>query len=211
MRNLPKQLQNGLVMWLDSNGKDLSGNWNNWTLVNAPTKVRRLQNDGLSYNGTSQYTTFPQTVNWNSTLTFSVWIWQATANGALFWKFASAEWDMLCRLDFTNKTLTWDYKNSSFVWSSLTTSIQSFDTSKYFLATFVRESDGTRKIYINSVLKASGWAWTTQNTLSSTVNFHRTWAPGPEYLPWKTISPMLWNRALSAKEVEALYYATYIK
>ena len=77
--NLPGVLQKGLVMWLNGAGNDLSGNRNNGTLVNAPNKVRRLQNEGLTYNGTSQYMTIPQIVNWNSTLTFSMWI-NPTAN-----------------------------------------------------------------------------------------------------------------------------------
>lgn len=209
-RNLPKWLQSWLVMWLNSSGIDVSGNWNNGTLVNSPTKVRRLQNDGLSYNGSSQYTTFPQIVNWNSTLTFSLWIWPTTANWALFGKFGS-EWDMLSRVDFTNKTITWDYKSSSLAWSFTITPNSSFDNSKYFLATFVRESDWTRRIYINGILVVSNWAGTTQASNSTTVNLHRTWAPSPEYLIWKTINPMLWNRALSAKEIELLRVSTFIK
>lgn len=76
MRTLPKVLQEGLVLWLDSNGKDLSWNGNNGTLVNTPTKIRRLQNDGLSYNGSSQSITFP---NINSITGFSAWIYP-TAN-----------------------------------------------------------------------------------------------------------------------------------
>jgi hypothetical protein len=216
MKNLPKNLQNGLVLWLDwkvdgTTALDASGLANNGTTVGSPTTQRVVQNNGFVFNGSSQYMTIPSTmVNLNSTFTFNIWI-KPISNWAIISKFLS-EWDMLSRFDNTNKTITFDYKNSSLTWSLLTTPNNSIESAVYSMVTYVRNSAWVRFIYINGILKASGWGWDTATNNASIfyLNVTNTGTPS-EYLNSINLNTQFYTRDLSATEIQQLHKATYIK
>lgn len=205
-RNIPKILQNGLVMWLDWAGKDLSGNGNNWTLVNTPTKVRRLQNDGLSYNGSSQRTTFTAPTLW-TTLTLSFWLsYDGAGTGeqqsVMLWG-TSGNKATCVRLSGGNL----QYLNSNFsawVWGAFT-----FTTGKLYHIVVVMDASGGR-MYKDTVQWASDAGTTTlAGTQWSAIASNGNAAQ--DYWNGKIINPMVWNRALSATEIDLLHKSTFIK
>jgi len=220
-RNIPKQLQNWLVLWLDSNGKDLSGNWNNGTLVNSPTKVRVLQNDGLSYNGSTQYINTNFSALSTNSFTLNTWFKTSTAqvNGLLFWTYSASttvffwqdtNWDWLHKLSFY-------LRDSNGVQTAQDSTCNSnvMNDGKYHMATLsVNRSDNIVTQYFD---------WVLTNTISKTFTWNFTnwytrlvwwynWSGWqlPDYT-WYCINPMIWNRALSQTEIEMLYISTFIK
>lgn len=212
-RNLVKQLQNGLVLWLDSNGKDLSGNGNNGTLVNAPVKQRVLQNDGLTYNGTSQYVSVPDATQLRlTTLTLSAWI--------------TISWTNSIEQNPIRKDTPWTRHLWGFTiptWTNISAQVYNgtnYITTAHTLRVWVPThatmvitgSSGTVSLYINWVLVGSPvviWAFTAPTT-QLTIGSAYDWTLVGNYFNWKIINPMLWNRALSAQEIQMLHKATFI-
>lgn len=76
-------LQKGLVGWwkLDGNAKDSTPYGNDGTLVGGPTGStdrHGISNSAMSFNGTSQYITFPASGLPTSAITVSLWVNQST-------------------------------------------------------------------------------------------------------------------------------------
>ena len=218
-RQLPTILKQWLVLWLDSAGHDLSWNWNTGTLVNTPTKVRVLQNDWLSYNGSSQYITIPDANSldfWTWDFTINIWADKvssvASNNETYFSKMTdswswSATWINLWlnwaaspQLSFS----TWEANANTIVWYTI------YWSWAWKMITAIK-SWTNLDLYINW-FKVATTSWTVRNVNTTTAaNVWRyTWDWTWLY-SWKSINPMLWNRALSAKEIEMLYYSTFIK
>lgn len=208
--NILKQLQSGLVMWLDWNGKDLSGNSNNGTLTNAPTKVRRLQNDGLSYNGTNQYITLPAwlVTGWTNTFTFSAWIKfldASVAQSIFMWGDASTG----CWIYFSSGSLRFSniwggnqlnlaYTITTWVWTHFTWTTDSNGVRLYKNGTLLSSNAGT-----------ANWSATTSTTGVGWQIYGGIIQAGA-YMNGSIMNPILWNRTLSAKEIAMLYISTYI-
>lgn len=215
-RNLPKQLQVGLIGWWDSNGKNLVSISNNATITGTPSKIRVLQNDGNLYNSTANYGNCG-TLGTLTEATFNVWINVPTIA-------ANYTGVLACYNDSSPSTSVWEIviANSAwslmFQWFSLSgatfNAINSWllSLNKWYMATLVIQN-GWTKFYIDSNL-----IWTNTNTGINFSNF----ATMPITLgtdngngsrPWnnKNINSMVYNRALPAKEVEMLYYSTFIK
>lgn len=204
-KNLPKQLQNGLVLWLDGAGKDLSGNANNGTLINSPTKVRVLQNDGLTYNGSNQYitTSLPAAM---TTMTDSVWINTNGGNTMIVSDDQSNNRNGCMYFSAGNNTLNYIFNNgSSYINVASTITLTN---NVWYNAVGVYDGSAIR-IYINGVLNNSTAAsWTPQNVWAY---YQLAAQAGITNFNWKIINPMRWNRALSTKEIEMLYVSTFIK
>ena len=191
---------------LDSNGNDLSWNGNTGTLVNAPTKVRRLQNDGLTYNGTTQYQNIPLT----GTTAVTISLWAKKVSGSNF---------VLIRKDTVwTRHLYWmsngtgdELKLGVYNWTfyEVTSSLAPAEWFVHFAMT-VSWSSWTCIAYKNgvSVGSISVWAFTAP---SSDVYIARDVTGSAGFFNWTVINPMIWNRALSATEIQLLHKATFIK
>lgn len=210
-RNIPKQLQNGLVLWLDGTGNDLSGNWNNGTLVNAPTKVRVLQNDGLGYNGSNQYVTVPQPYNFSNTnqLSFGCWVyptnaWFSMANISKV-DGGTNQFFIANNGNQVNWQIFWNDATSSYA-----TAEGSIPSNKWSFV-FITYDWANIQHYINSALISTTAVAKSINAATSPVYW--TWSNGSGLHFWsgKIINPLLYNRALSPTEVQLLHKATFIK
>ncbi len=224
-RNLPKQLQNGLILWLDSAGKDLSWNWNNGTLVNAPTKVRRLQNDGLSYNGSNQSVTVSTSLpmvayNWDRT--WSAWVYLNVNNvyNTIFNYSGGTGVDNKYWWEWFNINNVWKaytrfftQANSQELWGYGTTVLSTW---KWYMITAVKIGINITdcKIYVNAVsesLTNASIGTLTANITAWTPFVWVRWNTTELPMNWKILNPMIWNRALSATEIQLLHKCTFIK
>jgi len=207
--NLPKSLQNGLVMWLNEQGKDLSGNGNNATLVNWPTISRRIGEKGLNYVSTSsQYLTV--NISTPNYYTFAQW-YTITNDSITIW-----------RDDWTNRSLIFNpnasisryyavWWNSSWTLYDLYPTPAVIQSWKVMFAVFVWDN-WSMKIYHNWVLIWSvATTWPAKNVTQLLNIWRRDFPWNYNYHNWNIFDTKLYDRALSDLEIQQLYNATFIK
>ena len=195
--NFPTSLQNWLKLWLNEQGRDLSWNGNHWTLVNWPTVARRIGEKGLDYNGSNQYTNLPSILTPTWDFTFSLWT-LATNN--------SQTWDKMLIINQFNTTAVGHAirysNNTAWFWGLVDI------TAGYNHIVLTYSSSAGYILYLNSKVFATSSATTT---FSDPNSENKIWAYSSNYYNWKITNPIILNRALSPQEVEADFYATFIK
>ena len=204
-------LQDWLIMHLDWDGNDLSGNGNGGSPVNWPTKIRKNQSSGLQYTSTlNQY--IPTWLTATSNFTFDAIInaysnpenWEVMAKydgSAKIWQLYLYNVDSKLYLNYWSVT-----------WTRVTvTSNTVFSFNKQYRVT-VSYDWTTTKMYINWVLESSStttpsdWIDTIPFDISSRNSDGRT----VRNWNWEIFEPRYWNKALSDKEIEQLHYLTYL-
>lgn len=210
-RNIPKQLQNGLIWWWDGTGKDLS--WNSRDLIVTDwIKTRVLQNDWITYNGSSS-TALTATWLWISLSSFTCSVWVKTNSLPT----DSAERRAIWLLNSSSQNIGYfqlyqsNYYAIAWVWWANWILQPSYPISSilstwiYELITIV-ETWTSFLMYRNDMLMVS-WG---SGTFSWTLDRITTSSPS-SYWDWTIINPMVWNRALSHTEIQLLHKATWIK
>lgn len=219
-RNLSKNLQRGLVLFLDwsvngTTAYDKSGNGNNGTLVNTPTSQRIQGLKGWSFNGSNQYVDFwnISAVNfwtWDFSISFSWKPWTLSTYMRIVNKYNSTptnNWFVI-DTDWTDST-KWFFWTYDWNTSSLTTATWFYQNWIIAHYTFTRVS-WVLNAYKNWVLFSTSWALTARN-MSNSHNVYIWQLLWWWYASWQIIIPMIWNRALSEWEIRQLYTETFIK
>jgi hypothetical protein len=200
-------LRDWLVLDLNEQWKDLSWLWNNWTLVWSPTVVRQGKAKGLSYNWTTSTITNPINnwlwrINWQE-ITVSAWVKLTT----YWWSYPHIiavrntiwfNWMFYIHETWNELSFHWSVQNR---WNYV---IQ-LNKTTHCLATV--NSSGVLKYYINwTLIQTITWyTYSTRQTAWFAVwgNWWLWW----EFFAWNITYPRVWNRALSDKEIQALYYS----
>jgi hypothetical protein len=210
------QLTNGLVGLWSFNGPDLSGTTaydrsgqgNNGTLTNGPTVYPGKVGQALRFDGTDDYITVPDSASLDigTAATFSVWVRPTTitfGSGAakIFRKWQSGVEDK--QLSLSSGGNICFYLHDTFGGSCLTASSQV--TANAWNHIVGRYDGSTAKIYVNGVEVASKAA--SGDVSDGTGAFEIGYDPnGPTgYFPGQIDESRIYNRALSAAEITALY------
>ena len=210
-REMTPNLMNGLQVWIwDSSWTDIMWNYS-WTASNV-TAIRRNQSKWGDYNWSNSYTNLwtwdiwigwsftlscwvnPDTLSWYDNI-FSDWLtWksnfflQSTHND---WILMAASWDWWSNWDgtylrYTLSTSTWQHIVYTRSWTTKTLYINwvQQDTFTWWYSWWVTTNN---KVF---------WSW---NTLWTNV------------YDWQLYEPMIYDRALTAFEVQQLYYTNFLK
>ncbi len=184
---------------------DTSGNLNNGTLVNGPirqTGVNCQVGGCLSFNGSNNYVSasiFPQ-VTRSGTYTFSAWVNTAnTSSQTIFQNAASASDRNGMMINGAN--IIFGYYNGT-TWVSLYGPI-STNSWNYVVGV---DNGGTLSLYINGVLYTNTTASLYVNVDASYFYLGKeTYLGGQNYLNGSLDDVRVYNRALSANEIQQLY------
>lgn len=212
-----------LVAWytLDSNDisgtsvTDNSGSGNTGTTVNSPTLVTGKLAQALSFNGTSQYVSTPS-MNVGNVFTVSVWAETNQANSALTPYIVVANRAAgagngfsieLNTYQTTDKKIYFDTSNGSTV-TSLSSSAGTWTDNVWHLITVVaNRTTGVGSIYLDGSSVASGTIRTDFNTTAAlAIGSYIPPDATRFHFPGSIDDVRIYNRALSAAEVAALYY-----
>jgi hypothetical protein len=209
-------IQDGLVLSLDASDRnsyvsgstvwnDLSGNGNNGTLVNTPT-FSSANGGSIGLNGTNQYLRAANLNNSPSSyMTLLMWV-KHTGNGSLMWLGRSAS-DSDTEFGFqiaSNKMLFWDWDNGfgvNFVSANTTLTTNTWNLLG------LTKSTTSFTFYLNGV--ADGTTTAAKNAAYSSNDF----IIGCDirdnilFLPGTISAAMVYNRTLSASEVQQNYNA----
>jgi len=229
-KNLPKNLQTGLVLWLDwtvdgTTARDVSGSLNNGTTVGSPTTQRVVQNKGFVLNGSSQYvnTNFvPQF--WTVSFTMSVWIKTSTsqADKRIFWCYNawSTPNTILHIISHdpaiaSNNRIWHELRCSNNIVALLNYGTYPINDWQYHLATIVvNRTTNFVHAYLDGWLVLST-AVTFTGTFTADTRPSTVWAilapTATSFWAGNAVNPMIWYRDLSHTEVQQLHKATYIK
>src|SRR3989338_6275013 len=204
-------LQKGLVgQWkFDGNAKDSTPYANNGTVTGATLTTDRkgTANKAYSFNGTTDYVDAGSGASLNITtaITLEAWV-KPSAFGAdprdIISKHGADEAYILRYLDATH----WSFQLYDSSWKSVSSDANTItDTWVHLVGTW--ESGGSMKIYVNGVKQASETAFTGPIRISAvTVAIGRmSGAGGAEYFGGLIDDVRVYNRALSATEITALY------
>ena len=216
----PPNLQNGLVGHWTFDGPtisgttvtDVSGNGNNGTMVNSPTPVPGVEGQALSFNGTSQYIDIPSSASLNgigAAISMCAWVKPAAVqDGVIVARNAPGyeEWEI--RMDRGGNGLF----NVAISSSLALTHLDSVTTVASRVGKWTNVCgtwDGqTVRIYVNGVVENStantGGAWQT-NLSGLPVGIGDDPTNGGPYMNGSVDDVRIYNRALSAAEVQQLY------
>ncbi len=190
---------------LEGNVNDSKGNNNGWNyLVNYSADNGRFgQGANLTYPKSS--IDHNDVVNWNSTLTYNLWV-KPTGSGTLISKYSannSGILSMSSRIDYDEKTITWDYYNGN--WSYLKTPIDSVIPDEWNMLTLTRDENGMRTIYVNGVEKASGATGDLLISSTSPIGISDIADDDAKYFLGNVDDIAIFDRNLSAAEIANLY------
>lgn len=207
---LPPQLKEGCVLFIPwevsgTTAYDASGNGNNGTLVNSPTKTRGglYGYEGLKFNGSNQTSQFDfPNVTWDWTLSFNV---NSPDMNSSSWKVGIG----LCETSpFENTNHYFILGNSTdayrcaflgYNWSSFA-SVQANPrlSANVSYRITMRYSSWEMRLYVNWVSQWVASSWTLRA-------FNRMYLmcarPPYDYSAWVTSNVLIHNRALSADEI----------
>jgi len=204
--NGPRIVTNGLVLALDAADQnsypgsgttwtDLGGNNNNATLVNSPT-FNSTNGGNLIFNGTNQYasfSTYQQPAQSSTTsFTWNIWIFYIAGglNPILGNRFGGATWNKLTGVSF-------EYAG-----------VQSFlvggPTSNAWCNMSVVKNNTSFTLYRNSISISTA----TNASSTAALPFYVGGDPGGEISNCYISNVQVYNRALSASEIQQNYNAT---
>ena len=203
-------LRDWLVLDLNEQWQDLSWNGNNWTLVNSPTVIRQWKAKWLSYNGSNQYLENIYSLRWLTWWTLYTIINTNDISNyrniyTLYYNCSAGQEVWALRLDNTWKiNLTDNVATNTF--SNLTLSIW-----KTYAIVLQRINSNTFNLYINWVLDKTFTQTINWNSISLTTEWTSArmwkWWSFWQYWNWIIFNPKIYNRVLSSKEIEQLYYS----
>ena len=209
---------NGLVLALDAGNlvsyggtgtswKDLTANANNGTLTNG-ANYSSLDGGSIVFDGTDDYVYVAPTssTNISDTMTAEVWVYYQSGNGRIFqkddnntgqftrcWEIGGYQGQFRIEMWHSNGNTTLGFGNSLTVnsWTHLS-------------MTF----DGVNiKLYQNSVLVSTvNFPGDIRTDINTPINLGGRWSSN-EYLNGRISRAQLYNRALSANEVQQNYNA----
>jgi len=197
--------------------KDISWEWNNWTLVNAPTSVRLLDDiKGYSYNGTTQsinIASFSRPTTW---ITLWAWINKSTTwTHCIIWWDDSTYWNAQRSFQFRTEATTWLL--SIILFNASTNNFISWVSNvcdwKWHFCTATYDWT-TTKVYVDWHLEKSDTAltgniragtWIAIGKLSDEIA-----DAAASFFPWKALLPMIFNRALTQTEIQEIFYSSLL-
>jgi len=201
-------LQDWLVMSLDWDWNDVSGNGNDWTPSNV-TKTRINQSSGWDYNGSSSYMTIPDATDFDQDFSISTWINTDLLDWVTHYIWNSfASRNCVLILDWWNTDLIFQFYD----WASVHKVIIDYSllsTWAWYYITATRSKTAWMEIFLNWVsidTDAFTWNWEAL-ALSSRLWSHPTvWL----YYNWKIFNLKVRNRVLTEAEINQERYLTYI-
>lgn len=205
-----------LLLHLNGNATDDSGNGNNGTATNV-TYVDGYLNQGASFNWTSSDIVCPDIFTpWN-TLSVSGWIKYSSWPGdAYFFNKDNVTTDREYVIQTSSNA---SHAFDVLVFTNNTTFSYGYCSNAYRPANntwthvwFTRDSSGTIKIYVNGVSVPV----TQPNTSSGTINNsgaslylgRRPYWPSPGYFAWQMDEFIVWDSLLSDQDMLDVYNAT---
>lgn len=189
---------------------DQSGNGNNWTPTSVTDTAVGL-NNVMTFNGSTSYVTINNWVNTDNDFSLSVWVSKTLLDTSIKY--------IWCDFDDRNCVLLYDWGLSLlyFQFYDWATTYKASIPYSLLVAWDIYNVTATRnkttwmKIYLNWVFIASNsytWNWETL-TLTSTLWRHPS-VPTTYNLDWDIALVKIYNRTLSAQEVQQLYYSNFI-
>ena len=213
-------LREWLVLDLNEQGKDLSGNWYNWTITWSPVILRQGKAKWLNHT-TSTYINFGNILNyeWNQPFTKTFWhkftdawaykqlIGKQNNSAPNQWSWIEVNWwKYWCWLYYT--TPNSNVKETTTTYNDGIMRMVTFTRDWSWLASWM-------KLYINwnidnSFVSKSPYVWpATWWSLLTTqwLQINWRWNSTDSTHTWTIVNPRIRNRALTAREVQALYYS----
>ncbi len=188
-----------------TNAADRSGNGNTGTTVNSPSLVKGKISQALSFNGTNQYVSAANSSSLNpNAVTVSGWA-KANSFGG-YTTFLNKQSGGVYQLEFTNNSAqAWVGTSGGHV--ACVSSISSASGTWYFY-TLTYDSVSGLSLYINGVVGCSGASAGVLANNTGTLTIGGDTANGGRWFDGSIDDVRIYNRALSASEVMALYQNT---
>ena len=194
---------------------DQSGNGNNSTAVTSVTDTAVGLNNKMTFNGTTSYINF-----WNNSIVSSAYTFISRVKPTLP---SSWTYDMILTKYWAEWSTTWFYywiynaswtiqiiivHFASWTYTQVDWNIPMVSTNYYDLA--LTWDWTSSALYVDWILISSqansraitNWTHNLTCWISSDLSSHAFW--------WDIIKPIIYNRALSAKEVQQDYYSNFI-
>jgi len=193
---------------------DASGNGSTGTLVNGPLWTTGLRNLALAFDGLTNYVSVPSTSALNAyPLTLAVWVKTSTTTGVrgIVNKYAAGSYNGYQLFMNNGNLCAWylrDTSNYVYDGSGCPFNVSGYNDNRWHHVVYVVDASGG-KLYVDGAQKA-GLPWTgTAAAAATTQPIYIARYPGAyagaEYLPGVLDDVRIYNRALSATEVFALY------
>jgi hypothetical protein len=221
----PDSLKQGLVLWLTfdegtgTTTKDLSGNNNNGTLLDAsstnadgntpPQWTTGKVGGALSFDGVDDYVRVSNIVIPTNAITISFWIGPSINLSA-----GSGRKDLAYGVSYPRPAIIFNREGDGKIGMYVTVNGVNYDDVKtvrnswsaniWYHITFTFDSS-TFKIYVNGVLENS---IVHTGTMQSITGWDIGGRPGAVSFPGLIDEVRIYNRALSDAEIQALYNAT---
>lgn len=205
-------VRNGLVLHLDAANRksypgsgttltDMSGNGNNGTLVNAPT-FSSSNNGSFTFDGTNQKITSTNNASLQVTVgTIGAWFTASNTNsgynGIITKQLA---WGLFVK---DNILMTYDWGNSADRSTAITVGNNTWYHAMMSFSETVGTPSNNAKIYLNGELVLT----TTIKHSNHTVTLQIADANSTQFLAGRVSSAMVYNRVLSAAEVQQNFNA----
>ena len=206
----PKIITDGLVLYLDAANtrsypgsgtvwSDLSRGGNNGTLTNGPT-FNSGNGGSIVFDGSNDYILLPNGIlSGTGNFTVNQWIKSNSTNyGTTFGNFPSGNLQIIYGINYIGM-----YLDNSTAYVSSPNSIY---TQNIIMITALR-SGTTTYFYINGILQKTGSSSSTIGNTNSTFRIG-TNTINSEAFPGNIYNTQIYNRALSAQEIQQNYNAT---
>ena len=215
-----KIVTDGLVLCLDAgNSKsypgsgdiwtDLSGNGNTGTLTNMDgTNFNSANGGSLVFNGSDEYVTFVSNPSLTNQITVEVWVkLSSTSPNGFAWILGR---ESSYRMLYGSTSFAWVCATTNNGWYSAGTNIDATSVTPYTQTyQVVGTYDGSNnRIYVNGELKNTGA--NISGNISGGQNYVLFYSNvgGIDYGKGNLYSHKLYNRALTATEIQQNYLAT---
>jgi hypothetical protein len=215
----PDVSESGLVLALDAaNSKsypgsgttwtDLSGNGNNGTLVNG-VGYNSGNLGSLSFDGTNDYISFSSNPSLTNQITVETWVKLENPQGP-----NSSGWILgregSYRMTYGSTQVDWVCATVNNGWYTTGTAISTFSISPFTqIYQFVATYDGSNnRIYVNGTLRTTGLSISGNIITNGNYYLIRSDAGNIDYGQGVIYSHKLYNRALTAQEIQQNFNAT---
>ncbi|MBI2468899.1 MAG: hypothetical protein HYV62_13990 [Candidatus Rokubacteria bacterium] len=193
---------------------DASGNGHTGSLLNGPTWVAGRLNQALSFDGVDDHVTVAHDTALNAyPLTLAVWLKTNTTSGVrgVVNKYLAGSYNGYQLFVSSGNLCAWylrDGSNYVYDGGGCTLSTAGANDNQWHHVAFIVDASGGR-LYVDGALKASQ-PWTgTAGAPTTLQSLHVAHYPGAfggaEYFPGVLDDARIYNRALSAEEILALY------